>query len=59
MVCADRHSDEYLDWSGSHLTRLVKVQRDDVGEAARVPVQGRAAVPKRLKDGVDGLPLLS
>lgn len=53
------NSDSYLDWSGSHLTGLVKVQRDDVGEAAGVPVHGRAAVPKRLEDGVDGLPLLS
>lgn len=29
-----------------------------MGKAAGVPVHGRAAVPKRLEDGVDGLPLL-
>lgn len=49
----------YLDGGGGHLAGLVKVQRDDLGEAAGVGVHGGGAVPEGLQDGVDSLPFLS
>lgn len=49
----------YLDGGRGHLAGLVKVQRDDLGEAAGVGVHGGGTVPKGLQDGVDSLPFFS
>lgn len=49
----------YLNRGRRHLARLIEVKRYNMGETARVCIHGCWAVAKRLKDGVDGLPLLS
>lgn len=49
----------YLYGCGGHLASLVKVQRDNLREAAGVGVHGGGAVPKCFQDGVYCLPLLS
>lgn len=48
----------YLDGGGSHLTSLVKVQGEDLGEAGGTAIHDGGAVPKGFQEGGQGLPLL-
>lgn len=49
----------YLNGGRGHLSSLVKVKGDNMGEVTGVCVHRRRAVAESLQDGVDGLPLLS
>lgn len=48
----------YLDGGRSHHPGLVKVQRNNMGEATGVAVHAGGGVPKGLQNGVDRLPFL-
>lgn len=48
----------YLDRGRGHLAGLVKVQRDNLGEAACIWIHGSSTVPKRFQYSVDCLPFL-